>query len=155
MAQFTFRLDTLFRLRRDTEKERQRDLAQVQQRYLEAEQQLAGIRQEMTSADEALREGHLTGKIDVVYLMSHRRFIAARNLTAMQQLQAMARVQQEVSAARTALLAAARDRKALEKLREKRLEAWRHDQSRREQAETDEVSTQIAFDNLQESSCTH
>jgi flagellar FliJ protein len=54
----------------------------------------------------------------------------------------MARQQRKVDEAQRLLAEAAKERKILEKLKERHLERWRADQSRRELADADEVGAQ-------------
>ena len=55
----------------------------------------------------------------------------------------MAEVGKKMDAARAALVQAAKQRKILEKLRERRESDWQDDQDRREQSVADEVAQQI------------
>jgi hypothetical protein len=55
----------------------------------------------------------------------------------------MSAVKQRLDAARAALVEAAKHRKAMEKLRDRRQEDWKTDVDRREATATDEVAQQI------------
>ena len=57
----------------------------------------------------------------------------------------MAAVRLKLNEARRHLAEAAKDRKILEKLRERQEEAWRADLRRREAAETDEIASQMTY----------
>jgi flagellar export protein FliJ len=57
-----------------------------------------------------------------------------------------------VEEARGELVEAAKGRKAIEKLREKQLERWRAQQSRKQLDELDEIGTQLAYHDLSEGS---
>ena len=143
MARFVFKLQAVLRQRELIEDTRQREFAVVQAKYAELEAQLRAMDEEMKSATEDLRRNHLIGPIDLAYLTAHRRFTLAMQKRALAHAERMAVAKQAVDAARAKLVEAARDRKAMEKLRETRLAAWTADQNRKEQAATDEISNQL------------
>ena len=57
----------------------------------------------------------------------------------------MALVQKQIDEARLQLMEAARQRKMLEKLREKHHQAWLAQQNHREFLEADDIGTRLAF----------
>jgi flagellar FliJ protein len=143
MAQFKFNLKGVLRQRELAEDQRQRTFADAQRAYAELETQLKAMDDEVKAAGEDLRRNHLVGPINVHYLAAHRRFGMAMQRKAMALAERMAEAKQVVDAARAALVEAAKQRKTLEKLKEKRQATWAEDQTRREQAATDEVAQQI------------
>ena len=144
MAQFSFSLEGVLRHRRNIEHEMQRDLAMVQVKMTALETQLRQLDAEVHSSNEGVRRNHLTGLLDLSFLAAHRRYLAATQKRAMEIAQQMAAVQRQLEAARLVLAEAARDRKILEKLREKQEEVWRHDLNRKESAEQDEAAMQMS-----------
>jgi flagellar export protein FliJ len=62
-------------------------------------------------------------------------------------MQKLAAMETTLNAARAELLAAARDRKVIERLKEKQLARWRAEQERKEAALLDEIGTQLAIRN--------
>lgn len=143
MAQFKFSLQTVLRQRELVEQDRQRALATVLRIYTEMEQQLQQMDQTVQAATQDLRDKHLIGPISVEYLAAHRRFTLAMQRRALEHAGRMAEVKKKVDIARAALIEAAKQRKAMEKLRERRQEDWSEDQNRRESAANDEVAQQI------------
>lgn len=143
MAQFKFNLQTVLRQRELIEQERQRALAHVQRVYNDMEAELRRMDEVARGATQDLRDNHLIGSISVEYLAAHRRFSLGMQRKAVAHAARMAEVKKQVDAARAALIEAAKDRKAMEKLRDRRLEDWTEDQNRREAAATDEVAQQI------------
>ncbi len=97
------------------------------------------------AATQDLRDNHLIGPVSVEYLAAHRRFTLAMQRKAIAHAGRMAEVKKKVDAARAALVLAAKDRKAMEKLRDRRQEEWTEDQNRREAAANDEVAQQIGL----------
>jgi len=59
-------------------------------------------------------------------------------------------VQKRVDAAQAALAEAAKQRKIIEKLKEKSFERWRADVARKEMMETDEIAMQMSYRNAVE-----
>ena len=145
MAQFIFKLDGVLGHRKNLEREKQRDLAVVQVRMTELENKLRALDADVQLSNDTLRRDHLTGPINMGFLVAHRRYLAATQKLAIEIAQAMAVVQRELDAARVALTVAARDRKVLEKLRENQQETWQQDFNRKQQAEQDEAAMQMYF----------
>ncbi|QOV89908.1 flagellar export protein FliJ [Humisphaera borealis] len=143
MAQFKFSLQAVLRQRELIEQDRQRALAAVQRVYNELEAELHRMDEAARAATQDLRDNHLIGSISVEYLAAHRRFTLAMQRKALNHAGRMSDVKKKVEAARAALIEAAKDRKAMEKLRDRRQEDWTEDQNRREAAATDEVAQQI------------
>src|SRR5204863_5194564 len=82
---------------------------------------------------------------DMAFLGAHRRYILAMQRKAMELAQRMAAQQQIVDAARRALAEAAKQRKIMDKLRERQHERWKGEQSRKESEELAEVNMQLAL----------
>jgi flagellar FliJ protein len=143
MAQFKFNLKGVLRQRELAEDQRQRTFAEAQRAYAELEAQLKAMDDEVKAAGDDLRRNHLVGRIDVGYLAAHRRFGMAMQRKALAHAGRMAEAKAVLDAARAALVEAAKQRKMLEKLKEKRQSAWADDHARRDQAATDEVAQQI------------
>jgi len=145
MARFVFSLEAVLRQRKHVEEERQRAFAVVQAQMSTMQNELKAMGSEMQRALEDLRQNHLTGKIDLAFLAAHRRFTAAMQRKAVTLTQRIALFQRQVDEARAALAEAAKNRKAIEKLREKQFEQWRADLHRKELAELDEIGMQLAY----------
>lgn len=150
MARFVFQLEGVLRYRKNREQERQRELAVVQAQMAKLQAELTALDQSVRRANEDMRQNHLTGPIDLALLAAHRRFLGATQQRAMELVQRMALVQRQVDEARRALAASAKDRKVIEKLRERQHERWAADLTRKETAELDEIGMQIGFENSHE-----
>lgn len=144
MAKFRFRLQAVLRHRLQIEEERQRALATVQQQLTTLTNELKAMDEQVEQANQDLRTNHLVGPVNVGYLTAHRRFIVGVRRQAMLLVQRMALVQKQVDDARLALAEAAKQRKIIEKLREKQLERWRQEAARKEGDALDEIGMQIS-----------
>jgi flagellar FliJ protein len=151
MPRFVFRFQAILDHRHRIEQERQRELAVARKQLLDLETELRGLNDEIRSATTELREHHLVGPISVGFLVSHRRFVLGMQGKAMATVQKMALAQRGVDDARRQLAEAARQRKIMEKLRERHLERWRADLAEKEAREMDEIGMQLAYRNLTDS----
>jgi flagellar FliJ protein len=144
MPGFVFQLEGLLRHRKRLERERQRDLALIQRQARLLEDELRQLGNSMTATNNELRS-RLTGRLDLPFLAAHRRYIVTMQLKGQGILQRLSALTPQIESRRLALVAAAKDRKAIEKLKERRKEIWLADQARREMADLDEVSNQMYF----------
>ena len=144
MARFVFNLDPVLRQRLLAEQERQRDVAVLQAEMVRLQNELKALNDSMQASAADLKDNRLTGPIDVAFLAAHRRYSVAMQRKGMQLVQDMARQQRKVDDAQRLLAEAAKDRKVMEKLREKQYERWRQEQAAKELAATDEAGMQHA-----------
>jgi flagellar FliJ protein len=143
MAQFTFSFAGVLRHREHVEQECQRAVAGVQQRMREAQDALRELDQSMQGNIADVRNNRLVGRLDMGFLAAHRRYIASVQRKGTTMAQKMALIQRELDTARAALSEAAKQRKILEKLREKQLQRWTMEKDRKESAELDEISMRL------------
>lgn len=141
MARFKFRLDILLRLAQNKEEEAKKELASWQKQLLEAQEKLQKILIVITSS---LNEKSAKRNINEIllyeaYLESLRNqqkkteneieyFTVERN-------KAILKLQETI-----------KERKILEKLKEKKLEQYIFDENQKEQKEADEVGSKIFID---------
>jgi flagellar export protein FliJ len=144
VPRFIFSLEGVWRHRRDIEAQRQRDLADTLATQQALEEELRQLGEEVQQANQYARSGHLVGPLDMSFVVAHRRFLLAAQRKGVTLMQRIALVRRQVSERRALLLAAARDTKVLEKLRERQWEEYSATQRRREAAEADEAGMQIA-----------
>ena len=148
MPRFHFQLEGVLKQREGIERERQRALAVAQAKMQRLEEQLRDLDRAVQAAHADAREHHLVGRLDMAFLAAHRRFIASSQRQAMSLAQSMAGVKAEIDQARVALAEAAKQRKVIEKLRERQYDRWKADLLKKETAEMDEIGTQLAVRNL-------
>jgi flagellar FliJ protein len=145
VAQFLFHLDGLLKHRKNQERQRQRDLAAIAADMALLEQQLGALNGTVSTTLDDLRTNRLVGKIDVQFLAAHRRYILSVQRKTASIAQNMAAVQKRIDEARLGLMEAARQRKMLEKLREKHHQDWLAKQNHREFLEADDIGTRLAL----------
>jgi flagellar FliJ protein len=144
MAKFIFKLDAVLRHRKAIEQEKLRLYAAALADFKALEDQLKELNLTMTQTNDDIRQNHLTGKLDISFITAHRRFLLGIQRKAMNLAAAMANSQKQVDAARAVLAEAAKQRKVLEKLREKQEQRWKDEVSRKEMIAADEVAMQLS-----------
>jgi flagellar FliJ protein len=145
MARFVFALESVLRQRTHVERERMREMAVCQGEMTRLQAELKALNDAMRGSAADMKANHLTGPIDVSFLAAHRRYTVAMQRKGQSLVQDMARQQRKVDEAQRLLAEAARERKVIEKLREKHLERWKAEAARKEQADADEVGAQFGY----------
>jgi flagellar FliJ protein len=147
MAKFVFKFDGVLRQREHVETQRQRELAVVQQEMTQLQIELRALNDSVRGSTDDLRNNHLTGRLDLNFLAAHRRFMLAMQRKGDGIAQRIATVQKRIDEAQSALAEAAKQRKIMEKLREKAFDRWKADLARKEMTETDEIAMQMGYRN--------
>ena len=148
MARFIFQLDGVLRHRERIEKERQRDLALAEAQMVRLEGELRVMNEQIQQSTAAVRDGHLVGRLDMHYLAAHRRYMLGMQRKVIALAEKMALQQRQVEESRRALTEASKQKKILEKLRERHHQRWAAAIALREAGDLDELSTQLSFRNL-------
>jgi flagellar protein FliJ len=144
MARFEFKLEALLTHRAQIEKDKQRRLAQVQQQKQAVLRKIQDAEAQIRNENRTLGAKELTGKLDMQYIAHEKRFVGALTVRIVLAQQEVAALEVTLAAARKDLLAAARARKVIEKLKERQFARWRQEQERKEAAAMDEIGTQLA-----------
>jgi len=137
---FRFRLEPVLRLREREEAARRRDVAELEHKRLALEERIRACQERIRGSKAAVRAG-LAGPLDLGALRGE----AAGSIGAMRQAQVLVRelaaVHGNLETARAALREASKARRAVELLRERRLESWQRDVARSEQRDLDEIAS--------------
>src|SRR6478735_3144720 len=145
MPRFVFNLESVLRHRTFAEQERMRDLAVAQSEMTRLQNELKALNDSMQASAQDMKANHLTGSLDVNFLAAHRRYTVATQRKGMLLVQEMARQQRKVDETQRLLAEAAKERKILEKLKERQLERWKADRSRCDLADADEAGAQWSY----------
>jgi flagellar protein FliJ len=148
MARFTFKLEGVLRQRKHVEQEKMRILATALKHQNDCETELRRLSDTVQQTNDDLRRNHLTGVLDMSFLSAHRRFMNAMHRQSAGIQEKIAQAKLRVVEARIALGEAAKQRKVMEKLREKHHERWRSEQAAKEFRELDEIGVQLAVDQM-------
>lgn len=150
MARFHFQLDGVLRHRERLEKDRQHDLAIAQTEMAHLQSELAALDAEVKRNTSDVRDHHLLGNLKISFLAAHRRYMLVMQRKIIAQAQKMAQQQAMVDRARLALVEASKQKKILEKLRERQQAAWAEKAHRRENSELDELATQMSYRQIEQ-----
>ena len=140
MASFTFRLQNVLDYRTGLADRARQELAVLQARVREAEETLAAYHRSERHALDQLGVVQSTVPLDlaeIARLLAYGQLLSQRIA---EQVQVIEQRQQEADAQHEVVIARAKDAKALERLRERQLEEFRHEDARRERVETGEIA---------------
>lgn len=144
MAKFKFRLATLLRLREATRDERQAELAEAYRADDLLIERLEQIHGELNAIVIGCRKAVGPGTVNIDLLIESQRYEVTLHAYEKQTLEQRKRLAVEIERRREALLAANREVRVLEKLREHQIERHREEENRRDIKRLDEVAQQRA-----------
>lgn len=138
MAKFVFKLEPVLDLRRRQERDKRAAVAAVEAERRETEHRLRALQDEIRQAKESWRSS-IAGAVDP--RAARQTAVASLHLQSRGQrlVLQLAGIHKRLETARTQLIEAARARRAVEILRERRLQEWRRKESRREDSIIDEL----------------
>jgi flagellar FliJ protein len=148
MAQFKFQLEGVLVQRKNIEQIAQREVALATKAMTDLQDKLKRLDENVKQVSDDVRQNHLTGTLDVGFITAHRRYVINMERLAVDLARQIAEAQAKVKKAHETMIEAARQRKTIEKLREKQFERWRLEEDRRENTLLDEAGMQIAYGNL-------
>ncbi len=140
MARFVFGLAAVLEQRRARERERQLDLAAAQRERLAIEAQIEARRRDLEAQRADMRDALSGGGLDFRGVRMQAAASLRTHAQARQLVLRLAGAHQRIGAARERLVEAVAGRRAVERLRERRFEAWRAEMARREASATDELA---------------
>lgn len=139
MPRFTFKLEAVLEQRKSAERQRQRDVAAAQQALLKLQAEIDALAAMSRSSAAELRSSGLSAAA----LAAHQRFILSMRHKGAALRQQQSAAERELSDAQAALTEAAKQRKVMEKLREREHAKWMEAERRRDAQEADDVARQI------------
>ncbi len=148
MARFNFELDGVLRQRKNVEHLAQKNLAEAMKTMVELQDKLRRLDESVKQVSEDVRQNHLVGEIEVSFIAAHRRYLVGMERAALDLARQIAEAQAKVQRAQQRLVETSKERKTIEKLRDRQFERWMSEQTKRENDNLDEAGMQIAFGNL-------
>ena len=143
MPVFRFTLERILDLRLDEEDAKRRALAAIEARRRSLEESLRSRQAEIAAGRDEWRAG-LVGPVDAEALRHNARAALGLVRRAQRAVLELAALEKALARARMELVEAARARRALEILRERRLAAHLAEEGRREQSALDEMGARVA-----------
>ena len=154
MKHFRFKLQPVLEQRERVERERELDVARLEKERVELERRLTTQQGFISASKGALREALGAGvdasvrdggaRVNPSLLRLQATNAVHLNFRAHQTVLGLAGLHTMLELARARLAEAARDRRAIELLKEKRLEAWKKERGRKERVDQDELVTSRA-----------
>jgi len=141
MAGFQFRYESVLEQRRRAERQRQRELAELKTREQSMKDELRQMQQTIDQSKRDMSEG-LVGRVDLNAIGDVSRYSGQVMVRGQQLVQDLASMDQQLTEARQRLMEATRQRKILERLREREYERWLWHQRRAERRQQDELANQ-------------
>jgi flagellar FliJ protein len=143
---FRFRLQALLRLREQTERQRQRELAELLRAIRELEDQVRRLDEQIRAEDAFLRDVIHPGQaLDLRLVGIHRRYVMAAQRRIFGILSQLAGVRKRAEAARQRLVEATQAKRALEIVRDKQKAAYMAALSKAEDRMLDEVGLNLSI----------
>ncbi|MDZ4756178.1 MAG: flagellar export protein FliJ [Phycisphaerae bacterium] len=139
MPRFKFALDPLLDLRRREEDLCKREVGRLEQIRQALQDRLTDRQRDIAEGKELLRSS-LIGSLDAGFLRQQAASIISVDQLARRTVIEFAGVAQHLSAAQAVLIEAAKRRRAIEILRERRLEEWKREEGRKETAFLDDLA---------------
>lgn len=141
MRKFTFRLETVLKIREQEREDRKRDLQQAYAARDILSQQQSALEMERQNLGAILRKSLLQGNIDADQMLACRRYETVLNAQREYLAQQLAAIDAEIEKRQQALVEANRAVRILELLREKQRAAHEKQEESREIKKLDEIGS--------------
>jgi flagellar FliJ protein len=138
MRRFVFSLQKVLEYRQRLEEQAIRAFAEAQAQLMHEQ---AVLHKLLIEREECLRRSHRCQHLSVELLAVEQTYLSALEERIARQRQRVAEAEKVLEEKRQALIEAQRERKTLERLREKQYEEWRQEWLRTEQKALDELAT--------------
>ena len=149
MKKFKFRLESLLKLRQQNEDEKKRAVGLLLSEIHEQQRQALEMDAQLQQEGDLLKEQYLQGSVDLDWVGHYRRYVTSVQNAINQRIANVAKVQGNLNHARSELTQAARQKKILEKLKEKKQKRYDAEIRRQELLAGDEMATQRYLRNRQ------
>jgi flagellar FliJ protein len=140
LKRFAFDLEKFLELRRYQEREAEIELARAVGALVEIERRIKALAKELVCAQ---REEFAPGR-DIKEIQSYERYIVRLVITRDELLEEAAQAEMEVEKARSVYAEAARNRKVVDKLKEKRLRVYKKEAAATQVKFLDDISSGLA-----------
>jgi flagellar FliJ protein len=138
---FQFRFETMLRIRRQREDEHKRIVADRLRGITQVREQIASLNGQVEQEMEAIRHGQQPGTIDLQQAVRRRHWLGHLHRAALECEARLRGLEAKLAQERAALAEAARQRRILEKLKERQWEQYVAELERLETKESDEMAT--------------
>lgn len=146
---FVFRFDTMLKIRRQREDHHKRIVADRLRQIAQVNRQLEGLAGQIQAEIEAMRRGQSVGTIDIQQVIQRRHWLGHLHRNTLEVEARRRFLEARLAQERAVLAEAAKQRRILEKLRERQWERHEQELKRQEIRDADELSTvRYVFDRI-------
>jgi len=147
---FRFRFDTMLKIRQQREDQHKRIVADRLRQIARGRGQIEAIEGQIRDELDAIRVGQGAGTIDIQQVMRHRHWLGHLHKASLEAEARLRTLEARLSQERAQLAEAVKQRRILEKLKERQHERHRAEEERRETRESDDMTTiRYVFEQLQ------
>jgi flagellar protein FliJ len=148
---FTFRFETMLKIRREREDRHKRIVADRIREIQQIQERLGALGQQIEQEVNAMRSSAAPGVLNMQQIVHHRHWLGHLNKNILDEGARLRFLEARLAQERAALAEAAKQRKVLDKLRERQEGRYIKEQGRREMQELDEMATtRFAYDGANE-----
>jgi flagellar protein FliJ len=148
---FKFRFGTMLKIRKQREDEQKRVVASRLRQIAQVRDQGQALRQQIQDEIDAIRGSQARGAIDIQQVMRHRHWLGHLHKGVLEADARTRFLEARLAQERAVLAEAVKQRRILEKLRERQWLRYQTEEERREIRESDELSTvRYVFDRHEE-----
>ncbi len=138
---FTFRFDTMLKVRRQREDQHKRVVAGRLRQITQVHEQIGAIDRQIQDEIGAVRAGQEAGTIDIQQVMRHRSWLSHLHRGSLEAEGRLRFLEARLAQERAVLTEAVKQRRILDKLKERQWRRYRQEEDRRETRESDELTT--------------
>lgn len=153
MSRFVFKLEGVLKHRQRLEQQLQTQVAQKCHHQQRLRQDLDGVVHSLAQLQTELRR-RLVGRLDAQWLAAQQRYCQSIQHRAAKLQAELAALETDIAAVRQALVDAARQRKAVQTLRQRQQQQWADQQRRHENREHDEAASRLGDQRSSEANST-
>ena len=138
---FVFRYETLLKIRLQREDQHKRIVAERVRQIVAARDRLASLHQQISDEQSAIRTGQAPGTVDIQQIVRHRHWLGHLHRNVLDTVGSIRGLEGRLAQERATLAEAVKQRKILDKLKERRLERHLRDEQRQETIAADDLTT--------------
>ena len=138
---FRFRFETMLKIRRQREDEQKRVVAEKVRQMTQTREQIEALARQIQEETDAIRVSQATGAIDIQQVMRHRHWIGHLHKGVLDAQGRLRFLEARLAQERAVLTEAVKQRRILEKLKERQWQRHRDQEQRTETRESDELAT--------------
>ena len=138
---FAFRFDTMLKIRRQREDQHKRVVAERIRQIAQVNERIAAIDRQIHDEIAAIRSGQESGTIDIQQVMRHRHWLGHLHRGGLEMAGRLRFLEARLAQERAVLAEAVKQRRILDKLKERQWNRHRIEEDRRETRESDDLAT--------------